>query len=173
MRVHYLPTFADYWALNVFVLRRQFRKINIVAAGLVLLFLAYPWLPNPNRGNVSIFEYYRSSWGLLVLPGIVVCTFAATYWGARKRWAVADELREEREYVFDESGLRTKSASIDASIEWRIFKEAVITRDFVYLITAQRQFHYFPVTAVDDLPRLQALLREKIPNAKNARKPRG
>jgi len=162
MRIVYSPTFSDYWSLNSYVLFKQFRIVALFAGALLVLFLIFPMLPYTAHQNHDLLERYRASSGLLILPGIIAFIFAATYWGAKKRWAAAQELREEREYIFDDSGISVKTKTANSFTNWEIFTEAVVTKKFIFLSTAQRQFHYFPILAVPDLPRLRELLKEKV-----------
>lgn len=168
MRIVYSPTFPDYWSLNVHVLRKRFRAIILIAAVLLGLFLIFPLMPNPAGEERGLMEIYIGCLGLLVLPGIVGFTFAMTYLATKKRWLSAWELREKREYDFDDAGIRVKSESMDSFTDWKIFTESVVTKKFVLLATAQQQFHYFTVAAVPDLPRLQELLEAKISGVKEA-----
>jgi hypothetical protein len=115
-----------------------------------------------------LIDIYRSALGLLILPGIVASIFLTTYWSARKRWLAADELREEREYDFEEAGIRVRMKSGESFTDWKVFKQAIVSKRFVYLRTAQRQFHFFPIAAVPDLPALRELLAAKVAERKNA-----
>lgn len=164
MRFTYTPSFSDFW---VYVLHRQLRVVIWIAVMLSALFFISPFLDLSSHPR-SASETYLSNLGILILPAIVALAFPASYWAAKKRWAAAEELREEREYVIDEAGVRFRSKSVESAIEWKIVKEATMTGRFVYLMTAQRQFHYFPLTVVPNLDELRDLLRAKVGEVKSA-----
>lgn len=169
MKISYSPTFRDYLALNLHAVRKQFRGIVWLPIALLvaILFLSFASPPG-GVGHRRIWDAHVSALDVLPIPAVIVVLVAAFYWGVKKRWASADELREAREYELDDRGVHFHASSGDGFTEWRIFKEAAITKRFVYLRTGQRQFHYFPVAAVPDVAELRALLVEKIGKVKGA-----
>ncbi len=162
--VRYIPTFNDYWALNRLNLLKLTRGLHWLAALVFCGYLVSPF--GLHSGAQTLSERYLTNSGLLILPGIVVIMWLTTYWGAKGRWTAAAELREEKLYEIDDTGIRVKGESFTGFNEWRLIKNAAITPKFVYLMTAQRQYFYFPTQAVPDLSQLKSLLQQKVPGFK-------
>lgn len=164
IQIEYTPSFRDYWALNLHAMRRG-RGIMLFWIAVLSLgyYILYPLIHGPLLNDKrSALEFYRESLGVLILPGVVALVVAATFVGARQRWSAALELHEEKRYELDEEGIRLKSKSVNAFTEWAIFKKYWITKRFAYIMTAQQQYHYFPLSSVSDVPALVSLLKRKI-----------
>ncbi len=166
MRFTYKPTFSDYWSLNYCVAMRQTKALGLMAAILLALYLASPLVPYSSQSKVKGLALYSAHSPLLILPGIVAFIFATSYFGVKKRWKEATELREEREFLFEEKGLRVKTKSTEGFMDWALFQEANVNSKLMYLMTAQRVFQYFPLSVVPDVAALKAFLSQKIPGAK-------
>jgi hypothetical protein len=164
IRFRYQPTFEDWFALNRMVVLRQFRFLVWLALVLLALFLIYPfmWQALGHRLEGGVLGVYRNNLGLLFIPGLTCFLLVATYFGVRKRWMTADEIREAREYVFDDSGVRVNGASQSSYLEWRHFKHAELKRGYFILKTAQNQYHYFPASVVSDAAKLHELVASKV-----------
>jgi hypothetical protein len=163
MKIKYSPVFSDYWALNIYFLKKQGRLVGIFAMALFGLFVVAPFLFQNQNPDASLLDRYKGFLGLLILPGIVVFIVIATYRGAKKRWSSAQELSQDKDYEIDDRGIRVKSVSQDAFADWSVFKEAEITNRFVFISTSQRQFHYFPLGSVPDMEALARILKSNIP----------
>ena len=168
MRIDYTPTFADYWALNLFALKRQFRWFIYLPVLLLGLFFASPLLMQRYGQKTPLLEAYWQNRNGLIWPGLFGLVFVIAYYGARKRWSQLKELRDPRVYEFDDQGVHVKGESFSGSAEWSLVKEAYFTRKHVFLMTGQRQFYFFPVTAVSDLTQLRQLVAGKVPKVKSA-----
>jgi hypothetical protein len=172
LEIRYTPTFADYRALNIHVMRRQLRFLLPFAALALVAYILYPFILQspfvlqPPDYQVSAVDCYRSNWCLLILPGMVLYCMVATLRRAKKRWISAQELREERRLQIDSVGVRANMKSGDSFTDWSVFKTALITKRFVYLTTAQQAFLCFPVSAVPEMPELCALIRSKVADTK-------
>jgi hypothetical protein len=160
MKIKYQPTFSDYWALNIHSLRKQFGGISILAILMVGVFPFSSFFVRSENG--SVLDSYIRGAGILILPGIVCFTVVATFLAAKKRWVTSKELNETKEYDITDDRIRLISESADISLVWSIFKEAEITADWVYLSTAQNQYHYFPVKSVPEIEEVKRILRANI-----------
>jgi hypothetical protein len=168
MKIQYTPTFADYWALHWHVLRKQYRWMGMFAIVLLVCFFISPFLlqqPDDSRG---VLERYFDSAPILFIPVIIAFSLWFTRRTARKRWGLAPEVSEAREYEITNEGIRVTSKSIQALNAWSIVKKVEITTEFVFIKTGQNQFFYFPVSGVSDLVAFRAIVDEKVPNGKTA-----
>jgi hypothetical protein len=168
MRIDYSPTFSDYWAFTRFALKRQFRWFIYLPVVLLALYLVQPLLPLHRDQNPSALDVYRQNARSLIWPGVFGLVFVMAYVGARNRWSKVKELREPKVYELDEAGLKASGESFTGSADWSLVKEAHFTRKFVYLMTGQNQYYFFPVTAVPDIDQLRALVAAKVPKVKSA-----
>lgn len=163
IRFRYQPTFEDWFALNRIVVFRQLRFLIGLAIVLLALFLIYPFaLAAVGQDEGGVLGAYQKSLAMLFIPGLTCFLLLATYFGVRKRWRTAEEIREEREYVLDEDGVRVTGSSLAGFLEWRHFTHAELKKGLFLLKTAQNQFHYFPVAVVPDKDALNALLARKV-----------
>ena len=127
------------------------------------MFLIYPFaLAAVGQDEGGILGAYQKSLAVLFIPGLTCFLLLATYIGVRKRWKTAEEIREEREYVIDEDGVRVIGTSLSGFLEWRHFTHAELKGGLFMLKTAQNQFHYFPAAVVSDPGALNALLARKV-----------
>lgn len=167
IRFSYQPIFEDWFAFNRIVVMRQLRFINLLAILNLVAFLIYPFASGAGREDrETVLATYRNSARMLFIPGVAVFVLVATYVGVRRRWNAAAELREAREYEFDEGGVRVRTASFSSYLEWCLFKRAERRKGYFLLNTAQNQFHYFPESVVPDKDALDALLASKIETRK-------
>jgi hypothetical protein len=166
MHIKFAPTFRDYWTLQMFALGSYLRWLIPFAVLSAVAFASAQLLDRNLPGDGSTRGSYPAHLSLLILPGIIAFILVTTYWAAQRRWAAAEELREEHEYEIDETGVRVRTKNSEIFCEWSIFKKAVITDPLVYLITAQGLFHYFPTRMVADIRALGKLLEAKIGSVK-------
>lgn len=162
IRFRYQPTFKDYVALNRFVMWRQLRYLIIIAGLLVVLFALLPVTLGSLGSSRSTWEIYRSSLTVLILPGLVMFLLISTYFAVRKRWNAAEELRIDREYEIDDTGVRVTGTSLSGFMEWRHFTQADRQGGFYFLKTAQNQFYYFPESIVPDREALNELIAGRV-----------
>jgi hypothetical protein len=168
MRIDYFPTFADYWAFTRFALKRQFRWFIYLPVVLLALYLVQPLLPLNRGQNLSALDVYRQNAKGLIWPGVFGLVFVMAYVGARNRWSQVKELREPKTYELDDTALKVNSKSFTGSADWSLVKEARFTRKFVYLVTAQNQYYFFPVAAVPEIDQLRTLVVAKVAKVKSA-----
>ncbi|MEO6993018.1 MAG: hypothetical protein ABI273_05290 [Lacunisphaera sp.] len=162
IRFRFQPTFEDYSALNRFVIWRQLRYLIVIAGMLVVLFALQPVTLGSMGGSRSASEVYRSSLGILILPGLVTFLLIVSYIAVRKGWNAAEELRIEREYEIDDIGVRVTGSSLSGFLEWRHFIKADRQSGYYFIKTAQSQFHYFPELVVPDQQALNELIARKM-----------
>lgn len=162
MKIEFTPTFSDYWSLNIHFLWRQLRWIGYLSIFLIALYLTMPIWRETLEPHKSAFEMYKEGWKALALPGIIAFVVCTTYLAAKKRWTDAEELRERKCYLIDDDGIILKTASIDVKCEWNLIKEAFATKRHIFLVTGQRQYHYFPLGEVPDIEDLKRLVRSKV-----------
>jgi hypothetical protein len=67
-----------------------------------------------------------------------------------RRFATSHEVRDEREYVVDESGLHCRSETFRSDLSWKMFTLADCNEKYFFLRTGQRTFFYFPKDLVPD-----------------------
>jgi hypothetical protein len=150
MRFTYTPTFADYWTLNRRVLARQFGKLLWFAGASFLAYCSLPVLPLSFGPNESVADIYRSGAALLILPGIIVFGYIATYFTGKRRWRDAAEIRSARTYEIDEKGIRVTGDAFSGFLEWRLFKSVEFSSGLVFMKTGQNQYFYFPESLLPD-----------------------
>jgi hypothetical protein len=170
MRIDYSPTFPDYWAFTRFALKRQFGRFIYLPLLLLAVYLVQPLLPlrlRPGQ-NLSALEVYRKNAKTLIFPGLFGLVFVMAYVGARNRWSQVKELREPKVFELDDAQLKASGESFTGSVDWSLVKEAHFTRKFVYLMTAQNQYYFFPVAAVPDVDQLRTLVAAKVARVKSA-----
>jgi hypothetical protein len=168
IRFRYQPTFEDWLALNRIVGFRHFWFLIWLSLLMLGLFVLSPFaLIAAGHHEVGSVEAYRQSAGLLLVPMVLCFILIATYLGIRKRWRDAGELREAREYVIDDNGVRVTCETQSGFQEWRHFTRASIKNGYFVLGTAQKQYHYFPAAVVPDQRALSDLLARKV--SENAR----
>ena len=172
IRFRYQPTFKDWLALNRIVSFRFLLGGICVSLVLLILFLGYPFaLRLAGHHEITFMQAYRQGAGLLLLPGFVGLMLLFIYRAIRKRWNSAEELREAREYVIDDAGVRITAATFSGFLEWRLLTQAELKQGYFLLRTGQNQFHYFPASIVPDQQALIDLLARKVP--KKQTRPRG
>jgi hypothetical protein len=162
IRFSYTPAFQDWRALNLHYIARQFRIILIIAALLIASFLILPFGQRAIGHDIDVWQAYRNNAGALTLPAIVALIYGTTLYSVHRRWKTAAELREEREFIFDENGLAVKAASFSSTTEWHHVKEADLAKGLVLMKTSQNQFYYFPRHLVTDWPMFQSLVTERV-----------
>jgi hypothetical protein len=101
-----------------------------------------------------------------LLPGFIGLMLLFTYRAIRKRWNSAEELREAREYVIDDAGIRITAATFSGFLEWRLLTRGELKQGYFLLRTGQNQFYYFPASIVPDQQALIDLLARKVPTKK-------
>jgi len=166
IKFRYAPTFKDYLALNRLVVFGRLRSLMVIAAVLCVLFLVQPFVNIGSDHDRGVWEVYRSSLALLILPGLVGVLVGVTFVAARKRWKTAEELRVEREYEIDETGVRVNSPTVAGFLDWRHIVEAKQQGGYFLLRTAQFQYYYFPAAVVPDRRELVRLIAGKVAGTK-------
>ena len=162
IRMRYQPTFRGFLALNVHAAARLFCILIVVALCSLILYLLQPLAYRLTGHAESTLDIYRSNSGLLIIPAVVVWLLVARYFGVRSRWRKAEELRIEREYEIDESGVRVTGISLSGFLEWRHFIHGDFRGGYFFLKTAQNQFHYFPASAVPEKSCFVELVGRKV-----------
>lgn len=166
----YRPSFEDYWLFNRWNLLRSFKLIIPFAVLSLLAFLFAPLVLRSPPANKTVFEVYQQAWVLLILPGIVVLTFALTRQAAKKSWKATGSLREEREYLFDEDGLQVVGGSYSGRAEWKNFIHAESYKGIILLQVSLRQFHYFNAASLPSQEEFFELVSRKLPAARILKK---
>lgn len=167
MRIDYIPTFSDYWAFNRYAIKRQFSLLVYLPILLLVLYLVQPLLSHRLGQNLSALEVYRQNLKSLIWPGIFGLVFIMSYVGARQRWSKLKELRDPKVYEIDNEGLKVSSESFTASAEWSLINEAHFTPKFVFLMSGQNQYYFFPVSTVPDMEQLRSLVSGKVAKVKS------
>jgi hypothetical protein len=142
MCFHYKPTFSDYWSILFRVLCRRIRILIWVAVlGIVaLVFAAWLRAVGDNRDLALLCAFCAGGW----FPAVILrVAFGAAYRAAKKRWAEAPDLREERDYTIDETGIGVRSAKFTGVVDWAVIKTAAITKQFVFLTTVQGDYYSY------------------------------
>jgi len=173
MKFNHTPTFASYWMLN----KRHFFKIRgvklllFISAFSILFYLINPIMNHQWLGyDHSIGELYLSSMGILILPLIMALMFTATYIGAKKRWKSAAELRCEKTYDITDSEIHVTATGIDSHLGLQYIAEAELWRGWIFLMTNQRTYHFFPLSAVPEPDKLISMLAAKIAKTKGMKR---
>jgi hypothetical protein len=161
IRVHYEPTFRDYWRLQLYALFRGYgcSVLAIYLAGVI----AAPFIFGDVANGSNNWDFYISYLPPLVFPGFL---FLMLYWASRRAWNRADEVRSPRDYEFDENGMKSSTRLSSGSLDWRIIKKAFFHKGIYYLKTGQRTYFYFPCSAVSDQKAFVELLRREVETVK-------
>jgi len=170
MKFHYTHTFADYRMLGKRVLFR-IRGIKILlffSACLILCFLFSPFMWF--QADQSIGATYLSSMTLLILPALMALLFISSYFATKKRWNIATELRCEKTYDISDSGIHVTASGIDGRLGWQYIAEAELWRGWVVIITNQKLYYFFPLSAVPEPDKLISLLVAKIGKTKGMKR---
>jgi len=162
MRISYTPSFKDFQAFNFYVLGTRFRALLLISGISLVLFLMSPWISPAPKTGASVVERYVANAGFLIVPAMAAFLAFAIHRAARRRWDGAAEMREMREYVIDEAGIHVQSPSIETHHDWSAMKKADFTQSYVYLMTGQRHYYFFPVQSVPDLAAMKALVGSKM-----------
>lgn len=163
MNFTHTPKFADYWMLN----KRHLLKIRGVkilipmAICFLIYFLLSPVISN-QYSSKSTIDSYLSSWPFLILPIVIFYLPFTTYRAAKKRWGNTAELRCEKRYEIFDSGMRITGEGFDSSIEWQYFKSVEISRGWIFIVTYQGVYYYFPVSVIPEPEKLFTLLKTKV-----------
>ena len=155
----YEATREDFLRLNRLLYWRQLRVLAVFAIAALLLFIAFPFIA---IRPIGILESYRSTWGILLLPALVVLMIALLEWSARKLWQNAAEIRATRNYQIDEAGLQVTSATFNGFLAWEHLNDWKEAGGFLYLRTTQNQYYFFPLSLVPDPAALRALVAAKV-----------
>lgn len=163
--VIYSPSLAEYQAFNYHVIWSKNRKVILFWVGIFVMSLMAPLLVLILAGS-RINESGPGIPQLLAFPGailaVAVLIVVLTQRAIKTRWEKAGELREEKKFSFDDVGLRVEGKSFQGFMEWSLFIEVEFWRGFVFLMTGQGQFHYFPLAGASDQAGLVALLKSKV-----------
>ena len=167
IRIATTPTFGAYLRFVMWAAFRQVRFLIPFAIFALICFLLAPVIPFEQQGTLA---RYRASLAVLILPGIVfVLLPLSSYFGARKRWQTAVELRAPRTYVFNDVGVDIAADSFNSQIAWKHVVTADKHRDQVLLGTAQRQFYLVPTQdfeSQEQFGRFLELVKSKVPNCR-------
>ena len=163
IRISTTPTFGAYLRFVVWAALRPVRFLVPFAIIALVCFLLAPVIPLEQQGAVA---RYRASLAWLILPGIVfVLLPLSSYFGARRRWQSAAELRAPRGYVFSDEGVDVTADSFNSHVAWKHVVTADKQRDQVLLGTAQNQFYLVPLDdfeSKEQLDRFLGLVKSKV-----------
>jgi hypothetical protein len=162
IRFRFQPTFADWRTVNFIWLRRQLRVLVWVSGVLVFCYLALPLAQLAVGREAEVLKTYAGNLGVLLLPAIVALFCVGTFLAVRRRWKTVAELRIEREYAIDETGVRVTGPGLEGFLEWQHFESADLDRGYCLLKTRQLQFHFFPLRAAPDPAAVLALVARHV-----------
>jgi hypothetical protein len=155
--------------LNQHVVIKQFRFLIVFAGFVLFCFLLLPFAHRLAGREMSLWEGYKSGFGALWLPGIVVFLLGAVYYGTHRGWKTRPELREEREFVFDDNGVTVTGATFSGRMDWQHLKEADLARGLVLIKSNQNLFYYFPQRLIVDWPAFRSPVSEHVKPTKRFR----
>ncbi len=166
--IEFTPTFHQYFNFCRSIQPRILRVLRASAYIGLLGFVLAPFLPSDE--NLTTLEKYGASIRLLILPALMLISFPLTmYFAVKKRWNVADELRERKVYEFSDAGISVKAGSFESSSSWSNFIKAETVGPTISIFNAQFMAHLIPVSAFsnsEDVAAFKYLLRSKIQNCK-------
>lgn len=164
IRVAFTPTFSEYARLMWWVRTRPpIIALFIVAAALAAM-----------MATGSTYSRGMPPW---VGPALVAGFFAAVWLYSmyrslprkdRMQWDATPELRSPREFIFSADGIAIRTPEANSDFGWSYISDARRTGDLLLLGTRLRLYYPIPVRAFSpgDVPRFEALVREKVPAAK-------
>jgi len=168
MKFKYTLTFADFLMLNkrIFLRDRNFKILSIISILFILVYIFFPLAYHHQHHEISIGRIYLRNIYLLIMPLLVAYLFIRVPFRIRKAWNVSAALRLEKTYDFSDAGIRVTATGIDSLIGWQYIAQAEIWRGWLFVMTNQRMFYLFPLSAVPEPDKLISMLAAKIGNVK-------
>jgi hypothetical protein len=104
------------------------------------------WISHSHPGTLSTMG------SALVVLGFALGTFVALALLVSPRLAYASQPKLKQQYnlVFSDAGIAFRTASIDAKLDWSIYRRWVADDDFYYLYHGKREFSVIPQRVFPD-----------------------
>ena len=166
IRFSYVPTFSDFLLFNRYAVRPLSKKM---LPGGIVFFLLFCLLTAQLFFSGAPFEWRRFLFSTpLLIPGVIAIFLQFIMpLLVKKRWESAKELREDKNYTIDETGIRVDAGTLGGFVEWQHVSEADVYKGLFLFKTYQSHFYFFPVSCVPDKPRLIEIAREKVKTSKS------
>lgn len=166
IRFRYQPTFKNHAAFNRRFVWRRLRIPAFFGGLFFVMCCIQPLAAGAIRRDGGLPNDVHLSPAVMIIPILVAVILVLTHYSIRKAWNKAGDLRAEREFQIDDTGVRVEGPSFSGFLEWQNMASAERTGGYFFLKTLQNQYYYFPESVVPDVRILTDLLARKFPKAK-------
>ena len=159
VEIDVLLEFRDYLRANYWFIFRRFKLFLGVFffSGVVYPLLLVSGIASPHASN--------SYWGSLLPLVVLVITFGAVYFNAKKQMATNRILSERHHYVFSESGIEATAPSSSGRIAWQNVYAAHETKTNFLIFISKNLMYVIPKRCFADAEQVatfKSLLRSQL-----------